>query len=587
MRFLGNVLAVIVGLLIFSVMSFFILAGIIAVISSSSDSDVDIKENTLLVLDLEGRILVERSSEDDPDFSSLNLFGGVSTVGLTSLKRAIETAKENENVKGIFIKAGTFSAGQAGIKELRDALKDFKDSGKFIVSYGEFYTEGGYFLSSIADEIYINPSGLMEFNGFASEVVFFKGMFDKLEIEPQVFRVGDFKSAVEPFILKEMSDSSRLQTASFLNDLNNVAMNEISESRGISLDSITEINNKMLVRKLNDALKYKLVDGLWYEDQVIDLMKEKLGLAEDDKINTINMTGINRSAKTKNLTSKNRIAVIVAEGEIVSGKAEGVISSERFSEEIKKARKDKDIKAIVLRVNSPGGSALASEVIWRELDLASKEKPVIASMGEVAASGGYYIAAAADTILAQPNTITGSIGIFALWFNAQGFLNNKLGITTDVVKTGELSDFLTPTRKISEMEKNIFQAQVEEGYDTFLTRVAEGRNKSKEEVMKIASGRVWSGNQALANGLVDALGGLDDAVKIAADKAGISDDYRVIYYPQTRPWFERFLSEFTDEVQVFYQKQQLGTFYPIYKQIEAVKKYEGLMVRMPYDIVIR
>jgi protease-4 len=399
--------------------------------------------------------------------------------------------------------------------------------------------------------------------------------------------VGDFKSAVEPFILDKMSDSSRMQTASFLNDLNNFALNEISESRGISLDSITEINSKMLVRKLSDALEYKLIDGLWYEDQVIDLMKEKLGLGEEDNINTITMTGINRSSKTKNLTSKNRIAVIVAEGDIVSGKSEGSIASDNFKEEIKKARKNKDVKAIVLRVNSPGGSALASEVIWRELDLASKEKPVIASMGEVAASGGYYIAAAADTIVAQPNTITGSIGIFALWFNAQGLLNNKMGITTDVVKTGELSDFLTPTRKISEMEKSIFQAQVEEGYDVFLTRVADGRNRSKEDIMKVASGRVWSGNQALANGLVDVLGGLDDAVKIAAEKAGVADDYRVVYYPQTKPWFERFLSEFTNDVQVFYQKQQLGTFYPIYKQVESVKKYEGMMVRMPYDIVIR
>jgi len=587
MRFLGNVLAVIVGLLIFSVMSFFILAGIIAVISSSSDKDVDVKENTVLFLNLEGRQLVERSSEDDPDFSSMSFFGGSPSVGLTSLKRAIDTAKENENVKGIFIKAGTFSAGQAGIKELRDALLDFKSSGKFIVSYGEYYTEGGYFLSSVSDDIYINPSGLIEFNGFASEVIFFKGMFEKLEIVPQVFRVGDFKSAVEPFILDKMSDSSRLQTASFLNDLNNFALNEISESRGISLDSITEINSKMLVRKLSDAQKFKLVDGLWYEDQVIDLMKEKLGLGEDDKINTITMTGINKSSKSKNLTSTNRIAVIVAEGEIVSGKSEGVIASDTFKEEIKKARNNKDVKAIVLRINSPGGSALASEVIWRELDLASKEKPVIASMGEVAASGGYYIAAAADTIVAQPNTITGSIGIFALWFNAQGLLNNKLGITTDVVKTGEFSNFLTPTREISEMEKNIFQSQVEEGYEVFLTRVADGRNRSKDEIRKVASGRVWSGNQALANGLVDVLGGLDDAVKIAAEKAGVADDYRVVYYPQTKPWFERFLSEFTNEVQVFYQKNQLGTFYPIYKQIESVKKFEGMMVRMPYDIVIR
>jgi protease IV len=586
MRFLGNVLAVIVGLLIFSVMSFFILAGIIAVVSSSED-EVKIKENTVLVLNLEGRILVERTSEDDPDFSSFSLLGGVPNIGLISLKKAVQTAKEDENIKGIFLKAGTFVAGQAGMKEFRDVLLNFKESGKFIVSYGEYYSEGGYYMSSVADEIYINPSGLMEFNGFAAEIMFFKGMFEKLEVEPQIFRVGDFKSAVEPFILEKMSPENRLQTESLLNDLNQTLLEEIGDSRGISMDQISEISSNMLVRKTKDAVDYKLVDGLWYEDQVIDLLKEKLGLNEDDKVNTINITNINRSAKTKNRLSKNRIAVIVAEGDIMSGETEGTIGSDKFKEEIKKARLNKDIKAIVLRINSPGGSALASEVIWRELEEAKKEKPLIASMGEVAASGGYYIAAGADTIVAQPNTITGSIGIFALWFNAQGLLNNKLGITTDVVKTGEFSDFLSPTRKVSEMEKAIFQGQVEEGYDIFLSRVAEGRSKSKEDIMKIASGRVWTGNQALQNGLVDVLGSLEDAIQIAARKAGVADDFRIVYYPQEKPWFERFLGQFSNDVQVFYQKQKLGSLYPIYQQFENIKKYEGLMVRMPYDLNIQ
>lgn len=586
MRFLGNVLAVIVGLLIFSVMSFFILAGIIAVISSSED-EVKIKENTVLILNLDGRVLVERSSEDDPDFSSFTLFGGIPNIGLINLKKALETAKGNENVKGIFLKAGTFVAGQAGLKEFRDALLDFKESGKFIVSYGEYYTEGGYYLSSVADEIYINPSGMMEFNGFAAEIMFYKGLFEKLEVEPQIFRVGDFKSAVEPFMLDKMSPENRMQTESLLNDLNHTLLKEVGDSRGISMEQISEISSKMLVRKTKDAIDYKLVDGLWYEDQVINLLKEKLGLTEEDKVNTINITRVNRTAKTKNRLSKNRIAVIVAEGDIMGGEMDGTIGSQKFKEEIKKARKDKDIKAIVLRINSPGGSVLASEVIWRELEEAKKEKPLIASMGEVAASGGYYIAAGADTIVAQPNTITGSIGIYALWFNAQGLLNNKLGITTDVVKTGELSDFLSPTRKVSEMEKVIFQGQVEEGYDVFLSRVADGRSKSKEEIMSIASGRVWTGNQALQNGLVDVLGSLEDAINIAANKAGVSDDFRVIYYPQEKPWFEKFMGQFTNDVQVFYQKQKLGSFYPIYQQLENIKKYEGMMVRMPYDLIIQ
>ncbi|PSK97918.1 signal peptide peptidase SppA [Cecembia rubra] len=586
MRFLGNVLAVIVGLLIFSVMSFFILAGLIAIISSSED-EVKIKENTVLVLNLEGRILVERSNEDDPDFSSFGLISSVPSIGLTSLKNAIRAAKENDNIKGIFLKSGTLMAGQAGIKELRDELLSFKESGKFIVSYAELYTENGYYLSSVADEIYVNPSGMMEFNGLASEILFFKGLFEKLEIEPEIFRVGDFKSAVEPFMLDKMSEENRLQTSSFLTDLNSFMLNEISESRGINYDRLKEINSQMLVRRVRDAEELELIDGIWYEDQVIDLIKQKLGLEKEDKINTINVSRINKSAKPKSKSSKNRIAVIVAEGEIMGGNGEGLISSERFKEEIRAARKNKNVKAIVLRVNSPGGSALASEVIWRELEEARKEKPVIASMGEVAASGGYYIAAASDTIVAQPNTITGSIGIFALWFNAKGLLNNKLGITTDVVKTGEFSDFLSPTRRVTEAEKLIFQNQIEEGYDIFLERVVKGRDMDKEAVKKVASGRVWTGNQALENGLVDALGGLDEAIRIAAEKAGIEEDYRVVYYPEMKSWFERFMSQISNEVQAYYQKEKLGTFYPIYKQIEELNKYEGIMVRMPFDYHIQ
>ncbi|ERM80632.1 signal peptidase [Rhodonellum psychrophilum GCM71 = DSM 17998] len=586
MRFLGNVLAVIVGLLIFSVLSFFILAGIIA-IASSSDDEVKVKENTVLHLNLDGRTLVERTSENDFDLSSLSAFGGIPSVGLVNLKKAILTAKENENIKGIYLQAGMVIAGQAILQELRAELEDFKSSGKFIISYGEIYSEGGYFLSSVADEVYMNPMGGMDFNGFASEMVFLKGMFEKIEVEPVVFRVGEFKSAVEPFILDKMSDESRLQTESFLNDLNNIAMTQIGVSRNIPFEKVNEINDQMLIRKPQDAVDLKMVDGLWYEDQVIDLLKERLGLGEDDSINTINVKGINKTSKSKNRLSKNRIAVIIAEGEIVSGKADGMISSEKFAQEIKKARKNKDIKAIVLRVNSPGGSVLASEVIWREMAEAKKVKPVIASMGEVAASGGYYIAAPADTIVAQPNTITGSIGIFGLWFNAQGLLNNKLGITTDVAKTGELSNFMSATRKLSDLEKSIVQKNVEEGYDTFITRVSDGRNMSKDSVLKIASGRVWSGLQAKENGLVDILGGLEDAIAIAASKAGISQDFRVVYYPEEKPWFEQFLKELTDEVQATYTRTQLGTLFPIYQQIEKVKKYEGIMVRMPYDITIQ
>ncbi|MCH7409199.1 signal peptide peptidase SppA [Belliella sp. DSM 111904] len=586
MKFLGNVLAVIVGLLVFTVLSFFILVGIIA-IASSSDSEVKIKEKTVLVLDLNGRSIVERTNDDDIDLSSFGPFTSVSTVGLANLKKAITTAKEQDDVKGIYLRTGMVFAGQAMLEELRNELIAFKESGKFIIAYDEIYSESGYFLSSAADEVYLNPQGGIEYNGFSSEITFFKGLFEKLEVEPVVFRVGEFKSAVEPFLLDKMSEENRLQTTAFLNDLNDYAISKVADSRGIPADSLKVINSKMLVRKNKDALELGLVDGLWYEDQVRDLIKEKLELEEDDKINTINVTTINKSAKSKNKLSKNKIAVIIAEGEIVSGKSEGVIASESLVQEINKAKNDKDVKAIVLRINSPGGSALASEVIWRALSEAKKEKPIIASMSEVAASGGYYIAAPADTIFAQPNTITGSIGIFGLWFNAEGLLKNKLGITTDVVKTGELSDFLSVTRKLTDLEKSIYQETVNDGYDTFISRVAEGRSMDKDQVLQVASGRVWSGIQAKENGLVDLLGGLEDAIQVAATKADVADDFKVIYLPQQKSWFETLFSSIGNDVQARYLKNKYGDLYPVIHQLDKLQKYEGTLYRTPYDMIIK
>lgn len=582
MRFLSNVLAVIVGLLIFWVIGFFLLAGVIA--SLSGDSKVETVEKSVLHLNLDNVMVVERAVEDDLGISALSSFGNIPTVGLNQIKRAIRTAKSDNNIKGIYLQGGNVMAGQSMLSEIRAELKGFKDSGKFIVSYAEILTETGYYLSSVADEVYLNPLGGMEFNGLSSEMVFLKGLFEKIEIEPVIFRVGEFKSAVEPFILEKMSEESRLQTESYLTDLNNHSLQVIAESRSIDLVKVKEINDQMLVRDNQDALDLGLVDGLWYDDQVKDRLRDKLGLGEDEEIASINITNINQSSKEENRLSRNRIAVIVADGEIVSGSADGVISSEKFLKEIRKARKDKDVKAIVLRVNSPGGSVLASEVIWRELSEAKQEKPLIASMSDVAASGGYYISAPADTIVAHPNTITGSIGIFGLWFNAKGLLNNKLGITTDVAKTGELSDFMSPARELTDLEKSIVQRQVEDGYETFISRVAEGRGMSREAVLEVASGRVWSGLQAKENGLVDVLGGLDDAIQIAAAKAGIEEDYRVLYYPEQKTMLEKLLSEFSKDVQSWYMRTKLGSVYFLYEQIEKAKQHEGILVRLPYDI---
>lgn len=588
MKFLGNVLAVIVGLFVFSIVAMLIFFGIIGLVASSSEKEVTLEKNSILHLDLNGRTLVERTSDEDLVFGSFaDPFGGENTAGLVNLKKAIAEAKTNENIKGIYLNAGLFGAGQAGLLELREALIDFKTSGKFIVAYDEAYSEGGYFLASVADEIYLNPLGGIDFNGFSSEGIFLKGFFEKVGIKPEVFRVGEFKSAVEPFILDKMSPENRLQTQYFLDDINNHAIKLIAKSRGIAQDSLIRINQQMLVRKPKDAVTYKLATALKYEDEVHSILKEKLGLKEDDQIETINATDLGGMAKSQNITSSNRIAVILAEGEIVDGNADGAISSEKFAKEIRKARKDENIKAIVLRVNSPGGSILASEVIWREMSEAKKVKPVIVSMGEVAASGGYYIAAPADTIVAQPNTITGSIGIFGILFNVQELVNDKLGVTTDVVSTGELSDFGNMARPLTEVERTIIQSSVEDGYETFISRVAEGRGMHPDSVRKVASGRVWTGTQAKARGLVDVLGGLDTAIGIAAAKIKAGEDYRVVYYPEKKPWFEELMVSFSDQVQVRILQTQLGDQYPLYQKIQKLKNYQGVQVRMPQEIVIK
>jgi len=585
MKFLSNVLSVVVGLFVFSVLGFFFIAGLIAI--AASGDKVSVEENSLLFLNLEGKNIVERTAEDDLDFSAFPGFGPPPSVGLVQLKRAIASAAENDKIKGIYLRAGFPVSGQATLRELRESLEKFKQSGKFIVAYGEYYSEGGYYLSSVASELYLNPQGMLELNGLASEGIFLKGLFEKIGVEPQIFRVGDFKSAVEPFLLDKMSEESRLQTQAYLNEMNRVIVESVATSRNMEMETVMDISNKMLVKVAKDALDLKLVDGLWYDDQVMDLLREKLELKEDDKIKTINVTNLNQATPSKNRLSKNRVAVLFAEGEIVGGRDERQISSEHFLQEIRKLKKNKDIKAVVLRINSPGGSALASEVIWRELMELKEEKTLVASMSDLAASGGYYIAAAADEIFAQPNTLTGSIGIYGVWFNAKELLNQKMGITTDVVKTGELSDFPSLFRSMRPEEAAIYQQIVEDGYDTFVTRVADGREMPKSEVMNIASGRVWSGQQAHSNGLVDQLGTLEDAVGWATKEAGIADDFRVVYYPEQKSWIEQLLSDLSRDVQSAYHSYKLGVPVEIWNQWERLKKMEGPVARMPYFLEIR
>ncbi|MTI30294.1 signal peptide peptidase SppA [Xanthovirga aplysinae] len=582
-RFFKIVLATIVGLIIFSGLTLVLL--IIIISSASKEEEVKLKENTVLELKLDKQI-VERT-KDDPFGEFPYWADGDNKVGLIQLMEAIEHAKNDDKIEGIFLEPRSIQAGYSSLSEIRKSLQEFKSSGKFIYAYGETFSEADYFLASVADKVFLNPRGLLEFNGFKAENIFFKKTLEKLELEPQIFRVGDYKSAVEPFIREDMSEASRIQTTALINSLYNTYLKHVANSRQINNKELKNISENLLVRNAKDAKTYKLVDQLAYFDEVQDAIRQELELEQEEKIPTVTYKKYRKSySNTK--VSANRIAVIVASGNIVSGKGgENAIGSDTFAAAIRKARKDKKIKAIVLRVNSPGGSALASDVIWREVKLATKEKPVIASMSDYAASGGYYISMASDTIVAEPNTITGSIGIFGIIVNAKGLLNNKLGITTDVVKTGKYSDIMTATRPLSDFEKSVIQKSVEEGYEAFTTKAAEGRNMSLEKLKQVASGRVWSGEQALSNGLVDVLGGLEDAINIAAKKAGVEDDYKVRYYPKQKGVFEQIFEEFSTDLETRIRMEKYGEMAPYIQHLEEIKEMDGLQTRLPFDLIIQ
>lgn len=584
LKFFRGVLATIVGLIIFSILVVLLGTAIVGAFSSMEE-EVEVVDNSVLHLKL-NKPIVERESEFPlTPFEMLpGAEGGVH--GLMSILESIRHAKEDEKIKGIYLQAQFVSAGFATLKEIRDALEGFKAEGKWIVAYNEIFTEKDYYLASVADEIYLNPLGALELNGLVQEVVFFKGTLDKLQIEPQVFRVGEFKSAVEPFTRKEMSEASREQSNAFLNNIYGVFLNDVARNRQIDVNELERISDEMLIRSPEDAVQYKVVNQLAYLDQVRDIMRQKLGV-EEEELELIEYGKYKKSIQQES-RSTSRIAVIVASGEIVNGEGDNqTIGSDKFAKEIREARQNDRVKAIVLRINSPGGSALASDVIWREVTLAAEEKPIIASMSDLAASGGYYIAMGCDTIVAQPNTITGSIGIFGMIFNLKGLLNDKLGITTDVVETGELSNILRVTAPLNEYEQQIIQNAIEEGYETFTRKAAEGRNMSIEELREVASGRVWSGIEAKERNLVDILGSFEDAVEIAAAKAGLEEgDYRLRFYPERKGFLQELVDKLTGGAEARAMEVQFGDLYPYVKQIKELKKFEGIQARVPYDFTI-
>lgn len=583
--FFKYTLATIFGLFLFSVLGLLILIGIGA---ASGGDKVEVKDNSVLKLDL-NRPIAE--VEEENPFEELNFPGNdVGKMGLRELKMAIARAKGDSKIKGILLDGSMGRMGMAKNEELRNALLDFKKSGKFVFSYGEYFSESSYYTSSVADSIFLNPEGLVEFNGLNSEIMFFKGALDKLEIKPEVFRVGDFKSAVEPFIRENMSDANRLQANSFLNSINNFNLAQVAKARSIPYEQAKLTSDSMKVRNAEDAVRLGLVSRLTYYDQVLATLRKKLGVSTDKDINFISYNKYKKAEKEEENqdVSENKIAVIVAEGDISTGKGdENTIGSDKICETLRKVRADKKVKAVVMRINSPGGSALASDIMWREIQLLKAEKPVIASMSDVAASGGYYMAMGCDKIVAHPNTITGSIGVFGLLFNTRDMFKNKLGITFDGVKTGAYSDLGNGTRPFTDSERKIIQNEVDKIYETFTSKAAQGRKMTQEDLKKIAGGRVWSGAEAHKIGLVDELGGVEKAIELAAAQAKLGKDYRLRYLPAQKNFFEQIMDQISgNEAESRVMQAELGELYPIVKQIKALKNWQGIQARLPFMLDI-
>ncbi|RYU82098.1 signal peptide peptidase SppA [Hymenobacter persicinus] len=584
-QFFKYVLATIVGLLVFGLLSVLVLLGLAAA-AVSSDNSATVAKDSVLEIKLD-KPVAERESRESLGalFSSQ-----ADNIGLENIKATIKRAKTDSDIKGLFLNVELVQAGRASLEEIRTALLDFKKSGKFVVSYADAQSEGSYYLASVADKIYLNPQGTLEFNGASSETMYYKGLFEKAGIDAQIFRVGSFKSAVEPFFRDSMSDSARLQTTSFLNSLNDFMLAHVAESRKIAPARLKVINDSTLVHNAQDAKRYGLVTDLGYYDQALDYMKGKVGVAKDKKLSLITLDDYDKADKDdEGSTSGNRIAVIYAEGDIVTGKGgSSSIGSTRFAEAIRQARLDDKVKAVVLRVNSPGGSSLASDIIYREVALTKKVKPIICSMSDVAASGGYMIAMACDTIVAQPSTITGSIGVFGVLPNIQPLLRDKLGITTDRVTTGKFSDFPTITRPLSAFEKQQFQNEVNRIYADFTTKAAAGRHMPVERLRRFASGRVWSGTEAKQRGLVDVLGSFDDAMRIAARRANLKpDDYRIQRLPRQKSMLESLFNGFSAEARQQLVKQEMGPLYPLYEQYKTLSTMQGVQARLPFEMTIR
>ena len=568
--FFKTFFAALLALIIFSFLGFFILIGIAA--AFSTDEKVAVAQNSVLVIDASETFLEQ--SKNDPFSELMNKKNG-KQPSLSELIGLLNYAKKDSSIKGIYIKCAENPNGYAATEEIRKALIDFKKSNKFIVAYAETISQKGYMMANVADQIFTHPQGGMEWSGFNYETLFLKGLIDKLEIEPQIFYAGKFKSATEPFRYTQMSEANKLQTGIWLNSIYNNFIQGAAEMRNLNADSIKAFANEGKVQNAKDALKYKLVDGLIYDDQLKKIISKKLRLVDETKISFVSINNYAESVALRG-TGSGKIAVIYADGDVVMGKGQNdAIASDDYRALIQKIRNDKSIDAVVLRVNSPGGSALASDIIWREIDLLKKEKPVVVSMGDVAASGGYYIACGADSIFADANTITGSIGVFSVIPNAEKFLKNKLGITFDRVKTGQYADAPSATRALTVTEQKFLQSGVDSVYHTFTSRVAAGRQKSVDYIDSIAQGRVWTGADAIKVGLVDKIGTLNDALASAAKMAKLKG-YSIKSYPESRSFIEEFFEGYKNEVKTKAIQQEIGIEqWQVLQQIKSMKQLMG------------
>jgi len=587
-EFLKYTLATITGIIIVSVLFFITMLASLSALIASGNKPVPLKENTVLVL---------KAGIQIPDRTSQNPFAGFDFVnmsltpatGLNDILKNIEKASSDKKITGILIENGVMPTGWATTGEIREALVRFRESGKFVIAWADYVmSQEGYYLSSAADRIFVSPGATIDFKGLSGEVMFYRKALEKLGVEVQVTRHGKFKGAVEPYLLDQLSEENEAQIRDYVGSIWSHVIGDISESRGISGEQLNNLADRLVTTHATGALENRLVDGLLYRDQLIDTLKILSGLTVDDKIGLIGMSKYTRVPdQKKSVYSKNRISVIYASGTIVMGKGnEYNIGGNNFSEVIRKERLDTTVKAIVLRVNSPGGSATASDIIWRELELAGEKKPVVVSMGNYAASGGYYISAPATTIFTNPVTITGSIGVFGLLPNAGKLLDQKLGITTQTVNTNRYSDFPSVFRPMDNYEKEVMQSTIEQIYTEFLTRVANGRDMTIESVDLIGEGRVYSGSRAIELGLADKTGGLNAAIKEAATLAGI-ETYAVRELPSLEDPYTRLLSQLGGEIRTRILTRELGGTLRFLDQLQDLQNISGVQARLPYFIEIR